>query len=106
MIKLTPRATKEILRLKNHSDNLSKPFLRIGVKNGGCSGYSYIFEFDTVRENDLLEEIEGLSIIIDPEEAKMIQNLEVDYESGLNNRGFIFHNPNAKTTCGCGTSFS
>ena len=80
--------------------------MRLGAKNGGCAGFSYIFEFDDKRDSDIIEQLDGFSMIVDLYQASMILNLEVDYESGLSNRGFIFNNPNAKSTCGCGTSFS
>ncbi len=106
-IHFSPNAIAEIQKLKNTDENRDKPYLRIGVKQGGCAGYEYIFAFDTRAENDLLYTIEdGLEILIDIDQALLIPQLEVDYESGLNNRGFIFKNPNAKTTCGCGQSFS
>lgn len=105
-IKFTQGARVQIKRLmENESKNANK-FLRLGAKNGGCAGFSYIFEFDDKRDSDLVEQMDGFSVIIDKDQISMIQNLEVDYQSGLNNRGFIFNNPNAKSTCGCGTSFS
>ncbi len=105
IIKFTPTAVQQIMKLKEKDATDIKTHLRLGVKNGGCSGYSYIFELDAKKEGDIEENLEGFSIVIDTTQAALIFNLEVDYASGLNNRGFIFNNPNAKTTCGCGTSF-
>ena len=104
LVKISESAHKQILKLKEKET--SEKCLRIGAKNGGCSGFSYIFEFDEPKENDIKEVFEGYQVVIDPTQAALILHLQVDYESGLNNRGFIFTNPNAKSTCGCGTSFS
>lgn len=106
IVRFTPNAIRQIIKLKDNTEDASKKHLRLGVKSGGCSGYSYIFEFDTKSENDIEENHGDFSMIVDPAQASLILNLEVDYASGLNNRGFIFNNPNAKSTCGCGTSFS
>ncbi len=106
IVKFTANAVAQVIKLiEKDIENQSKS-LRLGAKNGGCAGFSYIFEFDNKNENDIEEEIEGFTMIVDKTQASMINGLEVDFESGLNNRGFIFTNPNAKTTCGCGTSFS
>jgi iron-sulfur cluster assembly protein len=80
-------------------------FLRIGVKSGGCAGFSYILAFEEKEENDITYQIGNLELITDKDQLKYIQGLTIDYETGLNNRGFIYINPNANTTCGCGTSF-
>ena len=106
IVKFTPNAITQIKRLIANEPKNAHKFLRLGAKNGGCAGFSYIFEFDNKRDSDIIEQLDGFSMIVDMSQASMILNLEVDYESGLNNRGFIFNNPNAKSTCGCGTSFS
>jgi len=80
--------------------------LRIGVKNGGCSGFSYILNFEEKQENDTIYTIDEIKVIIDPLHLEHINNLEIDFQQDLNNRGFIYNNPNANSTCGCGTSFS
>lgn len=106
IVKFTINAVTQVKKLiANDAENQSKS-LRLGAKNGGCAGFSYIFEFDHKNENDIEEKMEGFTMIIDKTQAALIFGLEVDFESGLNNRGFIFTNPNANTTCGCGTSFS
>lgn len=106
IVKFTANAVAQVKKLvEKDTENQSKS-LRLGAKNGGCAGFSYIFEFDTKNENDIEEKIEGFTMIVDKTQAALILGLEVDFESGLNNRGFIFKNPNANTTCGCGTSFS
>ena len=106
IVKFTPNAITQIKRLIANEPKNAHKFLRLGAKNGGCAGFSYIFEFDDKRDSDIIEQLDGFSMIVDMSQASMILNLEVDYESGLNNRGFIFNNPNAKSTCGCGTSLS
>ena len=80
--------------------------LRIGVKSGGCSGFSYIMDFDKESENDIFMEVEGLKLIVNKSQAIYLQGIRLNYDSGLNNRGFIFENPNASSTCGCGESFA
>jgi iron-sulfur cluster assembly protein len=102
-IKLTESAIKELLILSAKENN--KP-IRVGVKGGGCSGLSYVLEFDD--RNDFDEEfvVDGLRVVVDKRHAMYLMGMEVDYQFGLNDRGFIFRNPNATNTCGCGTSFS
>ncbi len=106
IVKFTPGAIAQVKRLIENDPQNAHKFLRLGAKNGGCAGFSYIFEFDDKQDSDVVEQLDGFSMIVDMSQASMILNLEVDFESGLNNRGFIFKNPNAKSTCGCGTSFS
>ncbi|MBK7958834.1 MAG: iron-sulfur cluster assembly accessory protein [Bacteroidetes bacterium] len=79
--------------------------LRLGAKGGGCAGFSYILEYDEAKENDLTYLAGGVKMITDRSHLLYIGGMTVDYESGLNNRGFIYKNPNAETTCGCGSSF-
>ncbi|MCL4147777.1 UNVERIFIED_CONTAM: hypothetical protein GTU68_015200 [Idotea baltica] len=81
-------------------------YLRVGVEGGGCSGLSYILDFDEKGAFDDEFEVKGMKVIMDKRHALYVAGMEVDYQSGLNDRGFIFNNPNAKTSCGCGTSFS
>ena len=105
-VKLTEGALKQLRKIKtdqNISDNLG---LRIGVKGGGCSGFSYILGFDTPKENDEVYEHEGLNVFMQKAHAIYLLGMEIDWLDGLQNRGFSFNNPNAKETSGCGTSFS
>lgn len=104
-IKFTNSAVEEVLELISDSDEGT--ILRVGVKDGGCAGFSYVFEMDKKSGDDLVVNIDNkFDILVNPEHILHINNIEVDYEHGLKNRGFVFINPNAKTTCGCGISFS
>ena len=80
--------------------------LRVGVKGGGCSGMSYILGFDAKKENDAVYEYQGLTFIMEKAHEMYLLGMQIDWVNGLNNRGFTFKNPNASTTCGCGSSFA
>ena len=80
--------------------------LRIGVKGGGCSGFSYILGFDLMKEKDDVYEVNGLKVYMEKSHGMYLAGMEIDWVEGLNNRGFTFNNPNATSSCGCGTSFS
>ena len=104
-ITLTASAVNEINRLMNEESFDSEKYLRIGVKGGGCSGMSYILGFENKTDKDELFNINGVSCLINPSHLIYLSNMEVNWEGGLNSRGFTFNNPNASTTCGCGSSF-
>ena len=97
---------KNILLLHSLEKIADEKILRLGVKGGGCSGLSYILEFEEKTAFDDELTLNGVPVIIDKRQMMYLVGMELDYRYGLNNRGFIFNNPNAKTTCGCGTSFS
>ncbi|HUL58468.1 MAG TPA: iron-sulfur cluster insertion protein ErpA [Anaeromyxobacteraceae bacterium] len=81
--------------------------IRVGVVGGGCSGFQYSMDFDNApKDGDLAYEQDGIKLIVDPMSAMYLQDVTVDYVVGLQGAGFKFNNPNAKTTCGCGSSFS
>ena len=105
-IQFTDSAIQEIIRLMNEVTFDKSKFLRVGVKGGGCSGMTYILEFDEKKDNDNLFELDSISFIMDKSHAIYLQGMEVNWEGGLNSRGFTFINPNASSTCGCGTSFA
>ncbi|MDB5282142.1 MAG: iron-sulfur cluster assembly accessory protein [Bacteroidota bacterium] len=104
-VSLTPGAVKEIKRLIAEQHIGDDKGLRIGVKGGGCAGFSYILEFDTLKEADTIYNIEGVKILVDLTHELYLAGTEVDFEQGLNSRGFMYKNPNASKTCGCGESF-
>lgn len=105
-VSFTTGAVKEIKRLMSAPDFDSTQHLRVGVKGGGCSGMSYILGFDAKMENDKQFEVEGIPCIINKSHELYLAGMEIDWSDGLNNRGFTFTNPNASSTCGCGTSFA
>jgi iron-sulfur cluster assembly protein len=107
MITVTPRAIAEVKKLiaQNHTDG--KVGLRVGVKGGGCSGLSYVLDFEkTPRDDDRILDFDGVAIYLDPKSAIYLKGTELDFSDGLNGKGFSFVNPNAQRTCGCGSSFS
>ena len=105
-ITLTPRAVAEIKRLMAAEGFDHSKVLRIGVKGGGCSGMSYILGFDDKQDADESFTISGLTYIMNPGHGIYLIGMEVDWQDGLNARGFTFNNPQAKSTCGCGLSFN
>jgi len=107
MIGITERARKEVKRIINEQGLPAQTALRVGVKGGGCSGFSYTLGFDDqVAETDQVEEVDGVRIVCDPKSFLYLSGTEVDFEESLMGRGFKFGNPNASKTCGCGESFS
>jgi iron-sulfur cluster assembly protein len=105
-ISLTEGAVKQLQRIRQEQNIPDDHGLRVGVKGGGCSGFSYILGFDLLKENDQEYEIAGIKVLMQKSHAIYLLGIEIDWEEGLNNRGFTFNNPNATDTCGCGTSFS
>ena len=104
-VSLTPSAVGEIRNLIRLEENAGK-FLRVGVKGGGCSGLSYVLGFDEKQQADELYTIEGIPVIMNAAHGIYLMGMQIDWQDGLNARGFSFINPNATTTCGCGTSFA
>lgn len=105
-IQLTEGAIKELNRIREQEKMTEQHALRVGVKGGGCSGFSYTLGFDISRDNDETFEINGIKVLMNKAHQLYLLGMEIDYVDGLNNRGFTFKNPNASSTCGCGTSFS
>lgn len=105
-VTFTTGAVKEIKRLMEAPDFNTAHLLRVGVKGGGCSGLSYVLGFDEPTEADKHFELEGISCIINKAHEMYLAGMEIDWSDGLDNRGFTFTNPNASSTCGCGTSFA
>ena len=105
-VSFTPGAINEIKRLMNEPGFDSNKFLRVGVKGGGCSGMTYVLDFEMKTEKDETYAVEDIQFIIDTSHNLYLAGMQVEWEGGLNSRGFTFKNPNASSTCGCGTSFA
>ncbi len=106
MITVSETAAQKIQNLKLEDKAEDRAFLRVFVKRGGCSGFSYKMEFDTeLKEGDKAFEHHGAKVVVDSQSLLYLIGMELDYEGGLNGKGFIFANPNASKTCGCGSSF-
>ena len=105
-VSLTEGAKKEVKKLIAQQELSSDFGLRLGVEGGGCSGMSYILGFDQKKDGDSEYEIEGIRVFMNKAHGLYLVGMEVDFQNGLNSRGFVFSNPNAASTCGCGTSFS
>jgi iron-sulfur cluster assembly protein len=106
MITVTESAKEQAIKLMKE-ENLINPFIRVGVKGGGCSGLSYDLSFDDkLNEGDQEFEDKGVKIVCDRKSFLYLLGTELDYSGGLNGKGFTFNNPNASRNCGCGESFS
>ena len=105
-ISLTSRALDEVRIILRDKDVPAEYGLRIGVQGGGCSGLSYLLGFDKPKDADETFDLDGVTLIMDKKHAMYVMGMEVDFQDGLNARGFVFNNPQAKSTCGCGSSFS
>ena len=105
-IELTERASEEIRTIMADKNIPEGYHLRVGVKGGGCSGMSYILGFDKKREHDASFDLDGITVFMDKRQGLYLMGTVVDYQDGLDARGFTFENPNATATCGCGSSFS
>ena len=105
-VSLTEGAVAEIKRLMSEPDFVQGQYLRIGVKGGGCSGLTYVLGFDAKEDDDTIYDIEGIPVIMKDAHGIYLHGIQVDFQKGLNARGFAFNNPNASSTCGCGTSFA
>ena len=108
MIKVSETAKKKVVELMTDDGfNPTNDYVRVGVKSGGCSGLSYDLKFDnTQAEEDKVFEDNGVKIIIDKKSFLYLIGTTLEYSGGLNGAGFVFNNPNANRTCGCGESFS
>ena len=105
-IALTPKAL-EMVKDAMQQEGLSGHGIRVGVMGGGCAGFQYSMDFEKdPREGDVSFEQEGVKLYVDPMSSMYLQGVTIDYVVGLQGAGFKFNNPNARTTCGCGSSFS
>jgi iron-sulfur cluster assembly protein len=106
IVTITARAAEEIRKIKLENKIPEAHALRLGVKGGGCSGMTYVLAFDeSPKERDMIYQLEGLTVHIDPKSQFYLSGTILDFSDGLNGRGFVFNNPNAARTCGCGHSF-
>lgn len=106
MIAVTPTAATQMQKLLvKHADARG---LRVGIKAGGCSGFEYVFEWEAAPKADdlVFAGPDGVKVWVDPRSHRLLDGTTLDYDTSLVSRGFIFQNPHAKQTCGCGTSFS
>jgi iron-sulfur cluster assembly protein len=106
MIQISDSAKKRLLYLLD-KDTKNKQFVRVGVETGGCSGLSYKLDFDNSRndEDELIED-NGIKLLINKKSFLYLVGTTLEFSDGLNGKGFVFNNPNASRTCGCGESFS
>ena len=107
MISLTEKAVAEVKRIITDQDLGPETFLRLGVSGGGCSGFSYVMTFDKeAKVGDQAADYDGLKVVLDAEAEPYVDNTVLDFNDDVTKRGFVFNNPNASGTCGCGSSFS
>ncbi|HLU16731.1 MAG TPA: iron-sulfur cluster assembly accessory protein [Edaphocola sp.] len=104
-VRFTAGALKELKRLMSEPSFDNSMYLRVGVKGGGCSGLSYVLAFDKPEEDDDFFEVDGVKAMMKKSHGLYLTGMEIDFSEGLNARGFVFNNPNASTSCGCGSSF-
>ncbi len=105
-ISLSEKARLEVAKIMAANNIPDTYGLRVGVKGGGCSGLSYSLGFDKEpREGDKTLNIDGVQLFVDPKSLFYLLGIQLDFTDGLNGRGFVFNNPNASKTCGCGSSF-
>ena len=104
IVAITEKAAVEVQRLL--ADETDKSGLRMEIRGGGCSGMSYGLSFDNAQEKDHVIEVHGVKVFIDPKSAIYLKGTQLDFQSGLEGQGFVIKNPQAKSSCGCGSSFS
>ncbi len=105
MIQFTDRAIEKIRQIKQQ-EGAEKEGLRIGVKGGGCSGLTYVMFFDNSKAEDQVLEFDDVQIFVDSKSFVYLVGATIDFTDGLNGSGFVFQNPNATRSCGCGNSFA
>lgn len=108
MIKVSEQAKNKAVQLmKEDGYNPETDYIRVGVKSGGCSGLEYVLKFDNKKEDtDQIFQDNGIRILVDKKSILYLAGTILEYSGGLNGKGFVFNNPNAARTCGCGESFS
>lgn len=106
LISITDKAAQEIGRIFATDESNSGKGLRLAVIGGGCSGLQYKIEFSEKKEKDNILKYDNFEVLMDPKSSIYLKGIILDFKDGLNGKGFVFENPNAKNTCGCGESFS
>ncbi|UOE38254.1 MULTISPECIES: iron-sulfur cluster assembly accessory protein [Chryseobacterium] len=108
MIKVSDQAKVKAVQLMTEDGfNPAEDYIRVGVKSGGCSGLEYVLGFDNKQnETDQIFEDNGIKIVVEKKSILYLAGTTLEYSGGLNGKGFVFNNPNASRTCGCGESFS
>ena len=105
-VSFTDGAVKELIKLRNQQEIGDDFGLRVGVEGGGCSGMNYILGFDQKKDGDQEYYINDIKVFMHKAHGLYLAGMQIDFQDGLNARGFTFNNPNAASTCGCGSSFS
>jgi iron-sulfur cluster assembly protein len=106
IVTLSDRAQHEVRSIYQREGMGAEKGLRLSVVGGGCSGLSYGMDFSEVRPNDTRIDYDGFSVLLDPKSTIYLKGITLDFQDGLQGKGFVFSNPNATNTCGCGESFS
>ncbi len=105
-ITISEKAAREVKQIQSENNIPENYGLRIGIKGGGCSGFTYTLGFDAeAKEGDTVINDNGIKLFVDGKSLFYLMGTQLDYTNGLNGKGFIFNNPNAVKTCGCGESF-
>lgn len=105
-IALTEKAAAQVRKIKAENSIPESHGLRLAVKGGGCSGMTYVLGFDEApKEKDVILQYHGITVFVDPKSLFFLSGTVLDFSDGLNGKGFVFNNPQAKKTCGCGNSF-
>jgi iron-sulfur cluster assembly protein len=107
MIKVNNTAKEQVQKILQDGNHPAESFVRVGVQGGGCSGLMYELSFDSeLKPEDKVFEDNGVKVVVDKKSFLYLIGTELEYSGGLNGKGFVFRNPNASRTCGCGESFS
>lgn len=106
IVEITEKALVQVREIAKNETMSANRGLRLGVIGGGCSGLSYKIEFSDLKEKDNIQDYGDIKIFVDPKSAIYLKGVRLDFKDGLNGKGFVFENPNASNTCGCGESFS
>lgn len=106
IVALSERAQQEVRSIFERESMSQEKGLRLSVVGGGCSGLSYEMDFGNERPNDTTIEFDGFNVLLDPKSTIYLKGITLDFQDGLQGKGFVFSNPNATNTCGCGESFS